>query len=121
MKRRLLRRIVKKTRRDRLRNVNVWRNLNVRSLNNKIETSQLQWFCRVCRTNDERDQRRAWESKPEGRKGRGWLRTKWEECRTNDLKKSVEGGGAVWARDRVLALDRTRWRFSRHLRREEDD
>ena len=82
------------THRDRVRNVNIWKNLKMFSLNGKTESSQPCWFGHICRMNEERYPRRAWEGKPKGRRGRGWPRKKCED----NIKESVEGKGAAWAR-----------------------
>ena len=79
MEMRFLRRIKKKTRRDMVRNVSIQKNLKISSLNDKIESLQLRWFGQVCRMNEGRCLRRAWEAKREGRRGRGWSRTKWKD------------------------------------------
>ena len=47
----------------------------------------------MCIRDRGRYSRRAWEAKPEDIRGRGRSITKWED----NIKKSVEGRGAVWA------------------------
>ena len=59
MEMRVLRRIEKKSRRDRVRNVNIRKKLNIFSLYDKIKCFQLRWFGLVCRLNEERYPRQA--------------------------------------------------------------
>ena len=47
-----LRSILRKTRKDRVRNVDVWKEIRVERLNDRIEKSRLKWFGHVTRIED---------------------------------------------------------------------
>ena len=76
MEMRCVRSIVSKTRRDRIRNITIHRNLTIH-LNNITERSQLRSPF-LYNSRAKRFSIKAWEGKPEGRRGRGRRRLKWE-------------------------------------------
>ena len=61
-----------------------------RSLTERLVRGRLQWAGHVERMADDRLQKRAAELREEGRRRRGRLRLRWEECVQRDVKKAGE-------------------------------
>jgi hypothetical protein len=89
---RFLRKVVGKTRRDKIRNETIRRNLVVPPLQIKIEESQLRWKGHVLRMGEERIARKVFEAKVQGRRPVGRPRQTWEE----QLSIVMAGRGINW-------------------------
>ena len=82
-----LRTIVKKTRRDHIRNEDIRRMVGVIPMLNKIEKRQLQWLGHVERMDEERIAKKRWNWTPEGRRSRGRPRKRWKDAVAEILLK----------------------------------
>ena len=94
-----LRSMVQKTRRDRVRNEDIRKELGVQKLNDKLEQNRLRWFGHVKRMNEVRLPRQAMEGRMSGKRGRGRRRMRWMDSVKNSIRK--------WNLD---WNDRTKWR-----------
>jgi hypothetical protein len=79
MEMKFLRRIVGKTRRDKIRNSVIREELNEESIIERIEKKQLKWYGHVQRMEETRLTKRVTETKVQGRRARGRPRKSWEE------------------------------------------
>jgi hypothetical protein len=61
-----LRRVIGKTRRDKIRNEMIKMNLGTQPLQNKMEQAQLRWFGHLNRMDEERLTEQVWEARTEG-------------------------------------------------------
>jgi hypothetical protein len=80
--------------------------LQVEPLQERIERTQLRWFGHVCRMDDQRYPKQAFEARPEGRKKTGRPRVKWEE----NVRRGLQERGVDWRQARKTAMDRSAWR-----------
>jgi hypothetical protein len=75
-----LRRVIGKTRRDKIRNEMIRMNLGIQPLHNKMEQAQLRWFGHLNRMDEEKLTKQVWEARteelgmkrPRGRPRRTW-------------------------------------------------
>lgn len=105
-----LRRIVKKTRRDRVRNERIREDLRIQSIQKTIEDKQLSWFGHVKRMDVDRKVRQFMEARPIGRNPVGRPRTTWEE----EIKRIASKRGKTWSQLNRLTEDRVQ--YSRWIR-----
>ena len=84
---RMLRLIKSVTRRDRIRNVNIREELQVRPLLEEIERNKLRWFGHVKRMDTEKKPRKFLEWRPPGKRPTGRPRRRWIEGVEAALKR----------------------------------
>ena len=72
-----LRSMIGKTRRDRVRNEDVRKEVGVEKLNDKIEKNKLRWFGHVRRMEEGRIPKKMLDAKFEGKRARGRPRARW--------------------------------------------
>lgn len=102
-----LRRSLGKTKRDRIRNRNIREVLEIEALTDLVEKKQLQWYGHLTRMNNERNPKKIYNMKCEGRRGKGRPRMKWEEnIKTAAAKRNINQIGNL----RDLAQDRKKFR-----------
>jgi hypothetical protein len=106
MKMRFLRKVVGKTRRDKIRNETIRRNLGVPPLQIEIEESQLRWEGHVLRMGGDQISRKVFEAKAQGGRPVGRPRQTWEE----QMSIVMAGRGINWREAKIVAQDRSRWR-----------
>jgi hypothetical protein len=105
---RVLRLIRGVTRRDRLRNENIRRELGVESVLAFVERAQLRWFGHLMRMEDHRTPKKWYMWKPHTRRPRGRPRKRWEENIAEALRAR---GTSLWkVRRRSTFRDRESWR-----------
>uniref|UniRef100_A0A8D8R1Q5 Uncharacterized protein n=1 Tax=Cacopsylla melanoneura TaxID=428564 RepID=A0A8D8R1Q5_9HEMI len=87
-----IRSIVGKTRRDRIRNEEIRRSVDVEKLQDKIERSRLKWYGHMQRMNEERIPKNIFNQQIEGRRRRGRPRMIKRDIqrRGEDPKKDME-------------------------------
>jgi hypothetical protein len=105
MEMRFLRDVVGKTRRNKIRNETIRRNLGMPPLQIKIEESQLRWAGHVLRMGEKRIVWKVFEAEAQGRRPVGRPRQTWEE----QVSIMVAGRGINWREARIVAQDRSRW------------
>uniref|UniRef100_A0A8D8R0B7 Endonuclease-reverse transcriptase n=1 Tax=Cacopsylla melanoneura TaxID=428564 RepID=A0A8D8R0B7_9HEMI len=91
-----IRSIVGKTRRDRIRNEEIRRSVDVEKLQDKIERSRLKWYGHMQRMNEERIPKNIFNQQIEGRRRRGRPRMRWRdmiERHTEKRRRPKEGHG----------------------------
>lgn len=104
---RCMRRMIGKTRRDRIRNERIREEVGQkRTIVNKIEERQLKWYGHVRRMGDERKTKQAFEMRVEGRSGRGRPRTTWED----GIQRIGQKHGRTMVEMRRMSEDRTGWK-----------
>lgn len=105
---RFLRAIKGKTRRDRIRNEDIRRELNMESIRGKIENMRIRWFGHMKRMGEDRLPRKMEEMRIEGRRPRGRPRRRWKDAVVNEVEKR----GYRWRQveDERWWQDRRRWR-----------
>lgn len=96
------RRMVGKTRRDRIRNDTIREQTKLPAVSQRIEERQLCWYGHVARMHGERKPRQYMEAKAQGRRPIGRPRVTWEEKMT----QVAAGRGKTLAQLRTLAQDR---------------
>jgi hypothetical protein len=101
-----LRRIVGKTRRNKLRNNRIRGTLDQEPILNYIERRSIKWYGHVVRMQDYRKLKQAMEARREKRRGRGRPRRTWEDCVVDVARRK----GKTLADLRRLARDRTAFR-----------
>ena len=103
-----LRTMLQKTRRDKVRNVKIRSEIQVKPLNETIATSRLKWFGHVKRMNPSRKARVWLEQDVEGKRPRGRPRTRW----ISQIKEDLQGRGVNWhqVEEEEMYLNRQIWR-----------
>ena len=100
---RWLRRILKITWRDKIRNEEVRRRTSMEKLEDMLKKTRLRWLGHLHRSGEERTLKQALDWTPLGwRRGRGRPRKTWRSTVTQDL----EGGGMTWEDAKMAAEDR---------------
>ena len=84
---RFLRSMIGKTRRDRVRNEDVRKEIGVDKMNDRIERNRLRWFGHVKRMEEGRLPKRMMEMKFEGKRARGRPRTRWMDSIKNSFMR----------------------------------
>ena len=105
---RVLRLIKGVTRLDRIRNVDIRRELGIDDILELIERGQLRWYGHVKRMEDNRYPKKFLEWMPDGRRPVGRPRTRWRD----NIEKAVQKRGSTMLdieRDEMF-LDRVQWR-----------
>jgi hypothetical protein len=106
MEMRFLRKVVGKTRRDKIRNETIRGNLGVPPLQTEIEEPQLRWAGHVLRMGGDRIARKVLEAKAQGGSPMRRPRQTWEE----QMSIVMAGRGINWIEARIVAQDRSRRR-----------
>lgn len=106
MEMRYLRKVIGKTRRDRVRNATVRRDLGVQPAIERITANQLRWYGHVTRMMEDRVAKTVYEARVEGRRRRGRPRRTWEE----EVRAGLASRGIEWERRKELASDRAEWK-----------
>lgn len=101
-----LRRIVGRTKRDRIRNTVTREEVGLEPLIQEVEKRQLKWYGHVVRMTRTREPRRILEARPEGTRGRGRPRVTWEQT----LERRVEQRGKNLREVKRLAVNRDSFR-----------
>lgn len=101
-----LRRLVGRTKRDRIRNIITREEVGQQPLIQEVEKRQLQWYGHIVRMSRNRDPRRILEAKPEGTRSRGRPRETWEQS----LEKRVEQRGKHLREIKRMAANRDSFR-----------
>ena len=105
---RVLRLIRGVTRRDRLRNDRIRKDLGVTSVLEEVERSKLRWYGHVKRMEEDRKPRKYLEWKPQGRRPVGRPRKRWMEGVCDGLEK--RGLDMEQVEEEQMYEDRARWR-----------
>ena len=101
-----LRRIVGKTRRDRIRNDRIREELQQEPIVKRIEDQQLSWFGHVCRMEESRKTKQFAEARTQGRRPIGRPRSTWEEI----VKEVAKKRGKSLIQLRALASERDEYK-----------
>lgn len=103
-----LRSILGKTRRDRIRNEEIRRTLEVGKLNDRIETQRLRWYGHMRRMGQERLPRKFYEFQPDGTRPQGRPRMRYRDM----IRRDIEQRGVTWndIEGNQRFEDRTWWR-----------
>jgi hypothetical protein len=104
-----LRRVIGKTRRDKIRNEMIRMNLGTQQLQNKIEEAQLRWFGHLKRMDEERLTKQVWEARTEGlgmKRPRGRPRRTWND----NMQELLTKKNITWKEAKKLSEDGTAWR-----------
>lgn len=105
----ILRAIIGKTKRDRIRNERVRREVGVIPLLRRIDVTKIRWWGHLERMQEDRLAKRRWEWTPDGRRPRGRPRKRWKESVQDSLTRC--GLPAMEElHGRRLWEDRTEWR-----------
>ena len=100
-----LRRVLGKTRRDRIRNDVIRNELEVKPIIQKIEEQQLKWLGHLTRMNNNRPTKQVWEAKPQKAKKRGRPKKTWNDEIANILKSR----GTSWNTAINVAKNKKEW------------
>ena len=101
-----LRRVIGKTKRDKVRNTTVREQTKVEDIKTKIEKNQLRWFGHVQRMNDNRIAKSVYRAKAQGKRPRGRPRRKWED----DIREAMKIRNMTFAEGNKKCQDRVVWR-----------
>lgn len=100
-----LRRVRGVTRRDRIRNTEIRKDLNVKPMAEFIEERQLGWWGHLQRMEGTRQVKRVWEAKIVKKKRRGRPRKTWDGA----VGEILERKGTTWREARTRAASRKDW------------
>jgi hypothetical protein len=92
MEMKFLKGILRKTRKDKIRNNNIREQLKVDSIKHNMESNRVKWYGHIMCMADERVPKRMLEMKLRGRRPRGRPRTRW----TDQVKRDTEKRGKKW-------------------------
>ena len=106
MEMKFLRRVMGITKMDRIRNVEVRKELDIEPIVNKIERNQLRWYGHLIRMDRETPVKSVWESRVQHKRPRGRPTVTWNE----NIEKILQQKGVGWAEARMLAKDKKKWR-----------
>lgn len=106
MEMRYLRKILGKTRRDRIRNITVRKDIGVEPSIDIIKRNQLRWYGHLMRMEDNRVAKLVYEARTEGKRRRGRPRRTWEE----EIRESLQEKGIEWRKGKELARNRDEWK-----------
>jgi hypothetical protein len=94
------------TRRDRIRNTEVRKELETKSILEYIEEKQLNWWGHIQRMEDTRLVRRIWEAKTARKRGRGRPRETWDDT----IAKNIQKRGKTVNEAKKITQDRKNWK-----------
>ena len=103
---RYLRRVVGKTKRDKVRNTIIRDQTKTEAVKTKIEINQLRWFGHVKRMNDNRIAKSIYNARTQGKRPKGRPRRKWEE----DIKDALKKRNLTLTEGNRKCQDRGGWR-----------
>ena len=101
-----LRRVVGKTKRDKVRNTTIRDQTKTDAVKSKIEINQLRWFGHVKRMDDNRIAKSVYSARVQGKRPRGRPRKKWEE----DIKDALKKRNLTLTEGNRKCQDRGEWR-----------
>lgn len=101
-----LRRVMGVTKRDRLRNIDIRRDLEIQPTLDFIEQRQLSWWGHLVRMEERRPVRRIWEARIERYKKRGRPRQTWDKTVAGILERK----GTTWSDAKRLANNKDVWK-----------
>ncbi len=104
-----LRTMVGKTRRDRVRNIEVREEVGVCPILNRIDAAHLRWLGYLERMDEERMARGCWQWRPDGRRPRIKPRKRWKEAVEETLESHNLPNIETLGEERVFQ-DRSGWR-----------
>ena len=105
-----LRRVVGKTKRDKIRNTTIRETVKTISIEQRIEVNQLRWFGHVCRMEKNRIPKQIFECRQEGKLPRGRPKKMWIDV----ISENVEKRGCKLNEAKKRSSDRSRWRTFIH-------
>ena len=109
---RILRLIFGVTKRDRIRNEDIQKSLNVPSILTVIERNQLRWFGHILRIPDSRDVKRVYDWKPDKKRPIGRPRKRFRDQIKEITSREIDDFSVVEA----MTQDRSEWRsFTQRL------
>ncbi|KAI4468178.1 hypothetical protein MML48_2g00010220 [Holotrichia oblita] len=100
-----LRKVRGVTKRDRMRNEDIRRDLEIEPIEKFIEQRQLGWWGHLQRMNNSTQVKKAWEAKAQGRRGRGRPKQTWSGV----VGKIIVQRNLEWREARRLAQRRKDW------------
>ena len=101
-----LRRVVGKTKRDKIRNAIIRNQTQTKDIKSKIEINQLRWFGHVNRMDDNRIAKSIYHAKTLGKRPKGRPRRKWEE----EIKDALKVRNLTFNEGSRKCQDRVAWR-----------
>lgn len=104
-----LRRVVGKTKRDKIRNQTIRTSLDIQPLQDRVYQAQLRWFGHLNRMDDQRIAKRAWEARLGGldrNRPRGRPRKTWDDS----IQELLKNRKVTWERAKKMSLNRKEWR-----------
>lgn len=101
-----LRRVRGVTKMDKMRNVDIRKDLEIQPILDYIEERQLQWWGHLQRMNEERPVKKVWKAKIVKNKKRGRPRKSWDNVITGILTKR----GKNWNEAKDLTQNREEWK-----------
>ena len=101
-----LRRIVGKTKRDKIRNTIIRDQTKAVDIKTKIEINQLRWFGHVNRMNDNRIAKSIYSARTQGKRPKGRPRRKWVE----DIEEALRKRNLTLTEGNRKCQDRKDWR-----------
>lgn len=101
-----LRKVRGVTKFDKMKNMDIRRDLEINSVSEFIETRQLAWWGHLQRMSNTRQTRRIWEARIQKKKRRGRPRQTWDSVVAGILEKK----GTTWAEAVKLAKNRKKWK-----------
>ena len=101
-----LRRVVGKTKRDRIRNTLIRDQTKTKEIKTKIQTNQLRWFGHVNRMDDNRIAKSVYHAKTQGKRPKGRPRRKWDE----EIEEALWEKNLTFIEGSRKCRDRVAWR-----------
>lgn len=106
MEMRILRKIEGVTKKDKIRNTEIRRRLNVQSVHERIEKRQLSWYGHLVRMKEGNLVKEVWEAKAEEKNRRGRPKKGWNA----EIAEVISRRGETWSSAKEMANDRNKWR-----------
>lgn len=106
MEMKYLRRILGKTRRDKIRNTQIREELGMKPVLQFIEQRQLSWWGHIQRMSADRPVRQIYEARIQTKRRRGRPRQTWNKI----VSLTLQERGKTWKEATALARDRNEWR-----------
>ena len=101
-----LRRVVGKTKRDRVRNTFIREQTKTEEIKTKIGIYQLRWYGHVNRMDDNRIAKSIYHAKTQGKRPKGRPRRKWDE----EIKEALRERNLTFIEGSRKCQDRVAWR-----------
>lgn len=103
---RYLRRVRGVTMKDRMKNVDIRRELKIRSTLEFIEGRKLSWWGHLQRMREERPVKKVWRAKTQRNRRRGRPRKTWDDT----MAEILANRGKTWKEATVMAQNRNEWK-----------